>query len=158
MKKHLPALIICLLIPQLIGAVGAWATSASVETWYAEIDKPWFTPPGFVFPIVWPLLYGMMGVASWMVWKRRGVNPLADTALWVYGFHLVLNFLWSFLFFGLQQPGLAFGEILLLWAMIALTMYFFYLIRPAAGLLLAPYLVWVSFAAVLNGTIWWMNL
>ncbi len=151
------ALIICLLLPQLAGGLGAIATAESVNTWYAEINKPFFTPPGFVFPIVWPLLYFMMGLASWFIWKQRNSHPLGRRALWIYGIHLVLNTLWSFLFFGLQNPGLAFAEIILLWLVIVVTMLYFFKIRRLAGYLFVPYLAWVSFATVLNGTIWLMN-
>lgn len=157
-SKTIAALVLAILLPQLAGLLGAFATADSVSTWYVdELNKPAFTPPGFVFPIVWPMLYLFMGIASWQVWKELGAHPLATKALWLYGIQLALNTLWSFLFFGMKMPGLAFIEILLLWVFIALTMLYFFKIRRPAGWLFVPYLLWVSFASVLNGTIWWMN-
>lgn len=156
--KSAVALVVAIVLPQLAGLLGAVATADSVSTWYVEeLNKPAFTPPGFVFPIVWPLLYLFMGIASWQIWKSLEEHPLAGKALLLYGIQLLLNTLWSFLFFGLRMPGLAFAEILLLWVFIALTMIYFFKIRRSAGWLFVPYLIWVSFASVLNGTIWLMN-
>lgn len=158
-QKNILALIVCLILPQVAGGLGAIATADSVSTWYTEINKPGFTPPGWVFPVVWPTLYFMMGLASWFVWKERVKDDgsRVKKALIVYGIHLVLNTLWSFLFFGMQNPGAAFIEIIILLAMIAWTIKLFYDIRPLAGYLLIPYIIWVSYATVLTGTIWWIN-
>ncbi len=125
--------------------------------WYASLKKPTWNPPGWVFGPVWTALYAMMGVAAWLVWKRGGFavqrRPLA-----LFLIQLALNAAWTPLFFGLHRPGLAFAEIVLLWLAIAATIRAFrHVSRPAAWLL-APYLVWVSFASVLNFTLWRMNL
>lgn len=105
---------------------------------------------------VWITLYTLMGIAAYLVWQQRSL-PEARLALWVYGIHLVFNALWSILFFGLKNPALAFGEILILLALIVVTTALFWRIHPAAGLLLIPYLAWVSFATYLNYTIWRLN-
>jgi len=156
--KNVIALIICILIPQLAGGLGAYFTAESVATWYTQIEKPAFTPPGYLFSIVWPLLFLLMGISSWLIWKKLGQHPLAGWALGVYGIQLILNTLWSFIFFGMQNPGLALVEIIILWAMIAYTMMLFYKVRKAAAYLLIPYILWVSFAIALNASIWWLNL
>lgn len=123
--------------------------------WYASLRKPDWNPPGWVFGPVWTTLYTMMAVAAWRVWRRDGVGRRPALA-WFLG-QLLLNALWSWLFFGLRNPGLALAEIIALWVAIAGTIgHFRRLDRVAAGLLV-PYLAWVSFAAVLNGTLWWLN-
>jgi len=137
-----------------VGAVGGLATSSSVSTWYQELARPSWTPPGWLFGPVWLTLYAMMAVAVWEVWRSRG-SP--RRALTFFGIQLGLNLAWSFLFFGLRSPGLGLIDILLLIAFIAATILAFRRHRPRAALLLAPYLAWTSFAAALNATIWWMN-
>jgi translocator protein len=122
--------------------------------WYTELAKPSWNPPGWVFGPVWTALYVLMGIAAWMVWKQQGFSG----ALILFIGQLVLNAMWSWLFFGLKRPDLAFLEILVLWAAILITMVLFWRTRPAAGVLLLPYLLWVSFASVLNHTLWRMNL
>lgn len=124
--------------------------------WYATINKPAWNPPGWVFGPVWSALYTMMGVAAWLVWRQGGWKQQRK-ALLAFLVQLGLNALWSPLFFGLHWPGVAFAEILLLWVAIAWTITVFVRVhRPAAWLLL-PYLAWVSFAAVLNCTLWRLN-
>jgi len=124
--------------------------------WYQQLAKPSFTPPDWIFGPVWTILYLMMGVAAWLVWRNKGFAGAAP-ALSLFVVQLALNALWSFIFFGLKQPGLAFGEILLLWLAILGTLVAFWRLAPAAGLLLAPYLLWVSFAALLNFSLWRLN-
>lgn len=124
--------------------------------WYARLAKPSWTPPSWLFGPVWTLLYVLMGVAAWLVWKDRGFAG-ARVALLLYGVQLVLNAAWSWLFFGLQRPGLAFAEILLLWSAILATLIAFWRHRKLAGALLVPYLAWVSFATALNWAIWQLN-
>lgn len=124
--------------------------------WYAALRKPAWNPPGWVFGPVWSALYAMMAVAAWLVWKRGGfVAQRRPLALFVA--QLVLNAAWTPLFFGLHRPGIAFAEIILLWLAIAATLVAFRPVSRAAAWLLAPYLAWVSFAAVLNGTLWRLN-
>lgn len=123
------------------------------DQWYRELAKPTWTPPGWVFGPVWSILYLMMAASAWLVWRKAGVSA----ALGLFLVQLALNALWSYLFFGLHRPDLAFIDILVLWAMIIATIVSFWKTMPLAGGLLVPYLAWVSFASVLNGTIWAMN-
>lgn len=134
------------------GAAALGARSMPGE-WYRELQKPSWTPPGWVFGPVWSILYLMMAAAAWLVWRKAGLS----TALALFLVQLALNALWSYLFFGVQRPDLAFIDILALWAMILATIISFWKITPLAGALLIPYIVWVSFASALNGTIWAMN-
>ena len=124
--------------------------------WYVALQKPSWTPPGAVFGPVWTILNISMGIAAWLVWRRAGFYG-APLALGLFLAQLIFNGLWSYLFFGLHQPGLAFVEILLLWLMILATLIAFWRVQPAAGALLAPYLLWVSFASVLNFQLWRLN-
>jgi translocator protein len=124
--------------------------------WYSRLAKPRWRPPDWLFAPVWTLLYVMIALSGWLVWREKG---LADAAvpLTVYAVQLVLNAAWSPIFFGLRRPGLAAIEIALLWASIVATILFFHPVSPAAAGLLGPYLVWVSFAAALNLSIWRRN-
>ena len=125
--------------------------------WYGGLVKPSFNPPAWLFGPVWTALYFIMAVAAWTVWKRGSDAGRVKPALLLFFTQLVFNVLWSALFFGMRRPGLALAEIVLLWLLILATVLAFYGIsRPAVWLLL-PYLGWVFFAAVLNGTIWWLN-
>ena len=124
--------------------------------WYAQLQKPSWNPPGWVFGPVWTALYAMMGVAAWMIWRRGGFRvqrlPLA-----LFLAQLALNAAWTPLFFGLHQPGLAFLDIALLWLAIIATIAAFWRVQRTAAALLVPYLAWVSFATFLNFTIWRLN-
>ena len=137
-------------------AVGGILTSSSVSTWYQTLHKPAFNPPGWVFGPVWTVLYGMMAVAVWLVWRGAGGNE-ARVPVALFAVQLVLNVAWSALFFGLRQPGWAFLEICLLWVAIGASLVSFVRISPLAGWLMAPYLLWVSFAAILNLSVWLLN-
>ena len=139
----------------LAAGLGSLFTAASVGSWYAGLAKPGWNPPAWVFGPVWTALYAMMAVAGWLVWRRGG--PGAWTALQLFAVQLVLNVGWSAVFFGLQMPGLAFAEILALWIAIAATLRTSWRVSRPAGILLVPYLLWVSFAAVLNFAIWRLN-
>lgn len=136
--------------------IGGVATARSVGTWYQELAKPPFSPPDWVFGPVWTVLYLMMGVAAWLVWRRAGLRDGA-AALTLFGVQLALNAAWSWLFFGFRLPGVAFVELLVLWAAIAATLVAFWRTTLAAGLLMVPYLAWVSFAAALNLALWRLN-
>jgi benzodiazapine receptor len=149
------ALILWLAICFLVAAVGASAT-LQADTFYAELSRPDWAPPAAVFGPVWTLLYAMMAVAAWLVWQRREIR-LARIALAFFVFQLILNALWSWLFFGWNQGALSFLDIVLLWIWIAATLVCFWRIRLLAGLLLVPYLLWVTFASVLNYQIWQLN-
>ncbi|OHB54665.1 MAG: hypothetical protein A2Y07_00955 [Planctomycetes bacterium GWF2_50_10] len=146
-----------IVVCELAGVVGSFATMRSVGTWYKELSKPWFAPADWVFGPVWTALFAVMGVAAWLVWREREKNSEAKIGLIFFFVQLGLNVTWSFLFFGARSPGLGFKDIILLWAAIAITMWFFFKVSRWAGGLMIPYLLWVSFAAVLNFAIWRMN-
>ncbi len=137
-------------------ALGAIATSPEIPGWYRALVKPSWNPPAWVFGPVWTALYVMMGVAAWLVWRPGGFRAAA-APLMLFGVQLGLNVAWSWVFFGLRQPGWAVVDILLLWVAIAATMGAFFARHRAAGWLLAPYLAWVTFAAGLNIAIWRLN-
>lgn len=124
--------------------------------WYAMLSKPTWNPPSWVFGPVWTLLYLMMGVSAWLVWKEGGFAQQRKP-LTVFLVQLVLNAIWTPLFFGTHELGIAFAEILLLWLAILATILAFRRVSTTAAWLLVPYLLWVSFASVLNATLWWMN-
>jgi tryptophan-rich sensory protein len=133
-------------------------TRSAITTWYPTLVKPSFNPPNWVFAPVWTLLYLMMGVAAGLVWdKINSDKEIVKKALFFFAIQLALNALWSYLFFGFHNPMLAGLEIIILWLMIYETQVQFAKINTTAGYLLLPYLAWVSFAAVLNGSIWWLN-
>lgn len=134
-------------------AIGGFFTPGE---WYATLKKPAWNPPSWVFGPVWTVLYATMGVAAWLVWRRGGFAG-QRAALSLYLVQLGLNALWSPLFFGLRQPGLAFADIVLLWLAVLGTVVAFGKARLLAGLLLVPYLAWVTFASVLNFTLWRLN-
>ena len=141
-----------------VGYGSSLVTQSSITTWYPTINKPFFNPPNEVFAPVWTILYVMMGISAGLIWSKMEVVPILVTkALWVFVIQLILNALWSFLFFGLQNPFLALAEIMLLWLMIFETIKLFKPIDALASKLMIPYLLWVSFAMVLNGSIWWLN-
>jgi tryptophan-rich sensory protein len=121
--------------------------------WYAGLRKPAWNPPKWLFAPVWTLLYAMMAVAAWLVWRDVGLSR--EVGLFVV--QLVLNAAWTWLFFGLKRPGLAFADIVALWLAILATLVAFWSVRPLAALLLAPYLAWVTFAAALNAALWRLN-
>ncbi len=137
-------------------AVGFIASTWSPGEWYQTINKPSWTPPSWVFGPVWTLLYIMMGVAAWLVWREFGFSG-ARIALAVFFSQLALNFLWSYLFFGIQNPGAAFIDLVLLWIAILVTIVLFWNRNRIAGALLLPYLAWVTYAGSLNLGVWVMN-
>jgi tryptophan-rich sensory protein len=149
-------LITICLIAQAAGFVGSLYTVSSVGGWYLTIQKPTWNPPSWVFGPVWVTLYALMGVAAAIVWQRQDVRG-ASLAIWIYAVQLLLNVLWSFLFFGLKNPGIAFAEIVALWIAILMTTVLFWKVSSFAGALMLPYLAWVSFALYLNFTIWRLN-
>lgn len=150
-------LIISILIPEVVGFIGAQVTSGSLKTWYPNIDKPSWTPPNWVFPVVWTTLFAMMGIALYRVWGLGLDTPGVTLALIFFGAQLVLNFLWSVCFFGLRSPGLALFEIVFLWVAIVGMIWTFGRLDWWAYPLLIPYFLWASFAAVLTANIWLRN-
>ncbi len=149
--------IVSVALPLLVGGLSGIATARGVQDWYPALAKPQFNPPSWLFGPVWTSLYLMMGVAAFLVWQRGWANEAVRIALAAFLVQLLLNGLWSILFFGMQSPGLAFFEIILLWIAIGVTLVLFRRVVPLAGTLLLPYWAWVSFAAVLNGSIWMLN-
>ena len=137
-------------------SAAAFGASFPPGEWYAGLEKPFFNPPSWLFGPVWTVLYLTIAVSGWLVWRQKGFGG-ARRAFAVYFVQLFLNALWSWLFFGLHFMGLAFVEILLLWGSILATIVLFQRHHRFAGWLLVPYLLWVSFASVLNGTLWWLN-
>lgn len=146
-----------ILISQLAGVVGSFFTAPAISTWYSTLNKPSFNPPSWVFGPAWITLYTLMGIASYLIWQKRGESSLAKTALIIFFVHLVFNALWSIIFFGFHSPMWAFVEIVFLWAMILSLIVIFYKIDRRAAYLLVPYILWVSFASVLNFSIWRLN-
>jgi translocator protein len=137
-------------------ALGSVATTAAIPEWYATLDKPAFTPPSWVFGPAWTTLYILMAVAAWRVWTRDGFAG-ATTALTLFFIQLALNAAWSMIFFGLRAPGWALAEIIVLWVAIVATTIHFFRHSSVAGWLMVPYILWVSFATVLNAAIWRLN-
>ena len=150
----LESIIIC----QLAGIIGSIFTSPSIPLWYANINKPSFNPPNWVFAPVWTTLYLLMGIALFLVWRKGLKRKDLKIAFAVFIFQLILNTLWSILFFGLKSPFVAFIEIVLLWISILISILLFFRISKVAGALLIPYLLWVSFASVLNFAFWRLNI
>jgi benzodiazapine receptor len=152
--KILTVVVTCLVVGYFSGMV----TRSAIITWYPTLVKPSFNPPNWIFAPVWSTLYIMIGIAAGLVWDRIESNTaLVKKALVIFAIQLALNALWSYLFFGLHNPMLAGIEIVLLWLMILETYTQFYKINKIAGYLFLPYLAWVSFAMVLNASIWWLN-
>ena len=138
-----------------VAIIGGIVTSTSVDTWYPTLQKPPITPPDWLFGPVWSLLYFLMGIAAWLVWRCLGMRAM--NALLLFGIQLLLNLAWSLAFFGFKLIGTALIDILLLVVAVAATTVAFWRIDKRAGLLLMPYLVWISYAALLNGWIWVLN-
>ena len=154
-RQQLLGLVGWLLVSFAVSALGAIA-SIDAREFYAELVQPAWAPPGWLFGPVWTLLFALMAIAAWLVWRSGGfrANRIALTLFLV---QLAFNALWSWLFFAWHRGGLAFADILLLWVLILSTLVAFWRVRPLAGALLVPYLLWVSFAAVLNHSIWQLN-
>jgi len=155
--KNIPKLISAILICQSAGIIGSIFTSSSLQTWYTTLQLPSFAPPGWFIGIVWIILYTLIGISLYLVWNKGLKNKQVKNSLYLFGLQLILNAVWSILFFGLRSPLLGLIEIVFLWIFIALTILKFYKISKTAGLLLLPYIVWVSIALTLNFYIWRLN-
>lgn len=147
--------IFCVSVPFLAGFIGSYFTMDAIPNWYAGLNKPSFNPPNWIFGPVWSTLYLLMGISFYKVWTSN--SDMKKIAIAIFSVQIVLNTLWSILFFGLQNPVVAFGEIIILWIMIILNIVVFYRINKISGLLLIPYLLWVSFASFLNYSIMILN-
>ena len=148
--------IVALALPLSIGAISGFFTSAAIPNWYADLNRPSISPPNAVFGPVWTMLYILMGVSFYIIWCQPK-SKQRKNALKIFFIQLVLNFAWSFIFFYFNQIGLAFIEIILLWTSILLMIKAFYQLKPVAAYLNIPYLLWVSFATVLNGAYFFLN-
>lgn len=154
---------VAIIIPQLAGLIGSFFTVSAIPFWYANIAKPALNPPSWVFGPVWTTLYLLMGIAAYLVWTSFEENPDEQMrknkrqALGVFGAQLTINAAWSVIFFGLQNPGAALLNLISLWLTIIATIVAFAKISRPAAWLLIPYILWVSFAAYLNYSIWILN-
>ena len=155
MKIQWKKLIVCIAIPLAAGGIAALLTMNSMQT-FAELDKPPLSPPAWLFPVVWTILYTLMGIASYIV-ATSDKTYRARSALTVYGIQLAFNFLWSIVFFNLEAYWFAFVWLVLLWVLILITTVLFYRISKTAGYLFIPYLIWVTFAGYLNFAIAMLN-
>jgi len=178
--RNITKLIISILICELAGAIGSIFTAPAIRSWYYFLNKPSFNPPSWLFAPVWTFLFLLMGISLYLVWsndfnakvsandaQKKSWNPISaklwsgtwreENAVLIFILQLVLNILWSVIFFGLKSPGMAFVEILMLWFAILYTIVNFYRISKTAAYLLLPYILWVSFAAFLNFSIWRIN-
>ncbi len=180
MAKKIVKLVISIFICEGAGIIGSIFTAPAIKSWYVFLDKPSFSPPNWVFAPVWTILFLLMGVSLYLVWQKnwnveasenksakKAWNPIS-TKLWlgswkeenavsVFIVQLVLNILWSIIFFGLKLPAVAFVEILMLWFATLYTIVNFYRISKLAAYLLLPYILWVTLAAILNFSVWWLN-
>ncbi|TRZ43291.1 TspO/MBR family protein [Robertkochia solimangrovi] len=157
MSKTTTRIIISVAICLAVGFLSGFATQSSVDTWYTTLNKPSFNPPNWIFAPVWTLLYILMGVAAGMVWARGFYHKWVKTALYHFVFQLLLNALWSIVFFGFQKPFWAMLVIIALLILIGLTIKWFKVVNRTAAYLLVPYFLWVCFASILNCSIWVMN-
>lgn len=154
--KVLITLLICILIPLAIGGISGFATATSITDWYVTLNKPSFNPPNYLFAPVWTTLYTLMGISLFIIWRSPvGVNR--NKALFIFAIQITLNFFWSFLFFKFNLIGVALIEIAMLWTSILTMIIFFKRISKQAAFIQIPYLLWVSFATILNAAIWFLN-
>lgn len=150
-------LIICILICLSIGGISGYITANEIPAWYSTLNKPSFNPPNWIFTPVWTLLYILMGISLWLIWKSDVSSTIKNTAIFIFAIQLILNFFWSIIFFSFHQLGFSLIEIALFWIFILLSIFKFYPISTTATYLLIPYLLWVSFASVLNFALWKLN-
>lgn len=150
-------LFISIIFCEAVGILGAVFTAPAIPGWYARLNKPSFSPPNWVFGPAWTILYALMGISAYLIWQQGIQKPAVRNAIFIFTLQLILNFFWSFFFFKLQSPLHALIEILLLWVLILATIISFYQINKTAGLILIPYLLWVSFATLLNLSIVRLN-
>lgn len=139
------------------GFVGSAFTTKSIDSWYVYLNKPSFNPPNWLFGPVWTSLYILMGISLYLIWKNGLQKSFVKNSFILFIVHLVLNAFWSIAFFGMHSPILAFGVIIILWLIILILIIRFYKINKFSSYLLIPYILWVSFASVLNFSIWQLN-
>lgn len=149
-------LVISIIITVGLGSLGGIFTVSEIPNWYAGLNKPFFNPPNWLFGPVWTLLYILMGISLYLIWKLSSSEE-RTRAIWLFSIQFVLNFFWSIIFFKYHLLGWAFVEIMAMWVFILLTILQFKQLSSWAAYLLMPYLLWVSFATILNASIWWLN-
>ena len=155
--KHFFQLIGCIVLCQVAGLIGTIFTIDAIPTWYAGLIKPALNPPSWIFGPVWTILYTLMGIALYLVLQKHWYRKEVKVAVYIFSVQLLLNALWSPVFFGAQKLGLALVIIALMWVSIVATIIAFYKVRKRAAYLLIPYLAWVSFATYLNFALWRLN-
>jgi len=155
--RNILRLVVSLVACLAAGAIGSVFTRSAIPTWYATLEKPAFSPPNWLFAPVWTFLYILMGIAAFLVWCKGLGNRQVRIALIVFLIQLILNTLWSVVFFGLESPLYGLIVITVLWVAILVTVVMFFKVSRLASVLLWPYLLWVTFAAVLNASIWLLN-
>jgi translocator protein len=155
--KNILKLIVAIAVPLSIGALGSYFTIPEINDWYQTINKPAWNPPNWIFGPVWTSLYLLMGISLYLVWKSNTTDGTKTLAVSFFIIQLGLNFFWTIIFFNLHQTGWAVVEIMLLWVFILFTIFSFSSIHKAAPWLLVPYICWVSFAMILNYSIWQLN-
>ena len=157
MNKKLTRIVIAIAGCLFVGFLSSFSTQSSISDWYVGLNKPSFNPPNWIFGPVWTVLYVLMGIAAGIVWNRGFYHKWVKTALYHFIFQLIFNAAWSVVFFGLRSPFYALIIILILLVLIILTIKWFRIVNKTAAFLLLPYLLWVSFATVLNFSIWQLN-
>ncbi len=157
-KKLIVRISIAIGICLFIGFLGALATQSSIADWYVQLNKPSFNPPNWLFGPVWTLLYILMGIAAGIVWSKGFYHKWVQTALYHFGFQLMLNAFWSLLFFGLKEPFWALLDIMALFVVLIFTIKWFKIVNNLAAYLLIPYAMWVAFATLLNFELWRLNM
>ena len=155
--KDVLRLVVSIVVCQLAGGLGAIFTTPAIPTWYASLNKPAFNPPNWVFFPVWTTLYTLMGIAAFLVWRKGLDQRPVRVALGIFGIQLILNLAWTIIFFGLYSLLGAVIAIVFLWIAILVNIVTFWRISKAAGALLIPYIMWVSFAGILNVSVWMLN-
>lgn len=155
--SDLKKLVISLVGCQLAGFIGSIATVPAIPGWYDKLQKPWFTPPSWVFVPTWTFIFITIGVAAYLIWQLGWENPQVRQALKLFIFQFSLNFAWPWLFFGFKLPLAAFFDIAVLWILILIIVIKFYRLQRNAARLMLPYWFWISFASILNFDIWWLN-
>lgn len=155
MIKKLGVFLLCIILPLLIGGISGIATVSGIKDWYVHLNKPFFNPPNYLFGPVWSLLYLLMGVSFYMILQSKSVTK--KKAILIFFIQLFLNFWWSFLFFKFQLLGISLIEIILMWISILWMIIEFKKINKTAGYIQLPYLAWVTFASLLNASIWYLN-
>lgn len=150
-------LVVSIIVCQAAGLIGSLFTTPAIPTWYASLRKPVFTPPNWLFAPVWTTLFLLMGIALFLIWRKGVGMPGVKMALIIFFIQLLFNIFWSIAFFGLKSPLLGLIVIVILWIAILLTIINFYRISTIAGLLLVPYILWVSYAGILNFSLFTLN-